>query len=142
MYRNTNLNNQTVMELAKIKCKKCYNDMPKLRKDLYGYLVCVNCSDVKPVVGRVIVIGEGDHTATELEVMDQDTAQRIQNLENQSRGIGIGHSEVIHFDDYEVLDTDVLLKEVTNRTIESELVDTESDEDLDEVEPTLVKLED
>lgn len=69
-----------------IACSRCSQPFPKKRKDLYGYDFCVNCSDVKPVVGRVVVIGEGDHTVTELAVMDQETAQRLSRLIDHPKG--------------------------------------------------------
>jgi len=67
-------------------CSRCGEPTPTLRLVKYKYNFCVNCSDVKPKVGRVIVLGEGDHTVTEVEIVDQDIAKRLQELENSSRG--------------------------------------------------------
>ena len=73
--------------MEKIKCSKCREEMPKLRLDNYGYDFCVECSDVKPKVGRIRVIGEGDYTVTELDILDQDTAVKLQELEINVYGI-------------------------------------------------------
>jgi hypothetical protein len=92
------------MELEKIKCSRCGNDMPKLRLDNYGYDFCVSCSDVKPKVGRIRVIGEGDYTVTEMDVLDQDTARKLQELENISRGVRNVPLEILNYDEDEIAD--------------------------------------
>ena len=123
-----------------IKCTRCKCDMPKLRLTEYGYDFCVNCSDVKPKVGRVRVVGEGDYTATELDVLDQDTARRLQELENTSRGVRNIPLEILNFDEDEVLDSEKAIVAATDKILddelEEELTDLEDDEeeDIDEVD--------
>jgi hypothetical protein len=73
------------MSLELIKCKCCSKDMPKLRLTEYGYNFCVECSTVMPKVGRTLTLGEGDHTWNELEILDQETAKKIIELEMQHR---------------------------------------------------------
>ena len=127
------------MILEKIKCTKCKGEMPKLRLTSYGYDFCIECSDVKPKVGRIRVVGEGDYTATELDVVDQDTAKRLQELENNSRGVRNTPLEILNFDEDEMSDSVVLIEAATvvalDDSLEVETVDNlEEDEVLEEVE--------
>lgn len=126
--------------LEMIPCTRCNNAMPKLRLDQYGYDFCVTCSDVKPKVGRIRVVGEGDYTATEMDVLDQDTARRLQELENTSRGVKNNPLEILNFDEDEVLDSEKAIVAATDKILddelEEELTDLEDDEeeDIDEVD--------
>lgn len=129
--------------IEQIKCTRCKNDMPKLRLDNYGYDFCINCSDVKPKVGRIRVIGEGDYTVTELDVLDQDTARRLQEMENTSRGVRNVPLEILNFDEDELVDDSRAISEAAEKILEGELevIDEEEDlEDLEDVED--VELED
>ena len=110
------------MNLEKIKCSRCTGDMPKLRLDQYGYDFCVSCSDVKPKVGRIRVIGEGDYTVTELDVLDQDTARRLQELENNSRGVRNVPLEILNFDEDEMSDSIKTIDAATIKAMNDELV--------------------
>jgi hypothetical protein len=123
------------MEFEKIKCSRCSGDMPKLRLDNYGYDFCVSCSDVKPKVGRIRVIGEGDYTVTEMDILDQDTARRLQELENISRGVKNVPLEILNYDEDEVADDAKALESLIEKVIEDDLeVVIEDDEVEDEVE--------
>ena len=129
--------------IEQIKCTRCKNDMPKLRLDNYGYDFCINCSDVKPKVGRIRVIGEGDYTATELDVLDQDTARKLQEMENIARGVRNVPLEILNFDEDELVDDSRAISEAAEKILEGELevIDEEEDlEDLEDVED--VELED
>ena len=118
------------MSLEQIKCTRCKNDMPKLRLDNYGYDFCVSCSDVKPKVGRIRVVGEGDYTATELDVVDQDTARRLQEMENVSRGVRNVPLEILNFDEDELSDDSRAILEATEKALEGELEVEEEDGDI------------
>ena len=123
------------MEFEKIKCSRCSGDMPKLRLDNYGYDFCVSCSDVKPKVGRIRVVGEGDYTVTEMDILDQDTARRLQELENISRGVKNVPLEILNYDEDEVADDAKALESLIEKVIEDDLeVVIEDDEAEDEVE--------
>ena len=124
------------MELEKIKCSRCKSDMPKLRLDNYGYDFCVECSDVKPKVGRIRVAGEGDYTATELDVLDQDTARRLQEMENTSRGVRNVPLEILNYDEDELVDSDKAIVAATDKALDDELEEeiVEDEEPLEEVE--------
>ena len=86
------------MQLEMIECPKCGSDFPKLRKEKYGYHVCVNCSTVKPVVGITTVEGYGDHTYNDIIIMDQDRALRIAAKEAELSG---RRSDVLEILDFE-----------------------------------------
>jgi len=132
------------MEFEMIKCSRCQGDMPKLRLDNYGYDFCINCSDVKPKVGRIRVIGEGDYTVTELDVLDQDTAKRLQELENISRGVKNVPLEILNYDEDEVADDARALETVVEKVIEDDLEVIIEDDNLEEevVDVDEVELED
>ena len=139
IFNYINFKTKRVMNLEQIKCTRCKNDMPKLRLDNYGYDFCITCSDVKPKVGRVRVIGEGDYTVTELDILDQDTAKRLQELENSSRGVRNVPLEILNFDEDELSDDSRAIVEATDKALEGELEVDEDDElldleDIDDVE--------
>ena len=122
------------MSLEQIKCTRCKNDMPKLRLENYGYDFCITCSDVKPKVGRIRVIGQGDYTVTELDVLDQDTARRLQELENSSRGVRNVPLEILNFDEDEMSDDSRAISEATDKALEGELEVLEEDDELKDIE--------
>lgn len=125
------------MSLEQIKCTRCKNDMPKLRLDNYGYDFCINCSDVKPKVGRIRVVGEGDYTATELDVVDQDTARRLQEMENTSRGVRNVPLEILNFDEDELSDDSRAILEATDKALEGELEVEEDDDILEDLDDAI-----
>jgi hypothetical protein len=131
------------MSLEQIKCTRCKGSMPKLRLDKYGYDFCITCSDVKPKVGRVRVVGEGDYTVTELDILDQDTARKLQELENSSRGVRNVPLEILNFDEDELADDSRAISEATDKILEGELEVLDEEEDLEDLEDTEdVELED
>jgi len=87
------------MELEMITCTKCNSPMPKLRKEKYGYSFCVNCSTEKPLVARTVTFGTGDDIWTDTEILTQDQAARILELEANALGRKVvGEIEVLDFD--------------------------------------------
>jgi hypothetical protein len=73
--------------------------MPKLRKEKYGYSYCINCSTEKPLVARTVTYGTGDDIWTDTEILTQDQAQRIIELEANAIGRKVvGEIEVLDFD--------------------------------------------
>lgn len=58
--------------MKQIKCIKCEDNMPELRKTQYGYDFCVNCSTVGTKRGVPVQMGEGDHTWTETVVLEDN----------------------------------------------------------------------
>lgn len=73
-------------KLEMIECSTCNGPMPKLRKELYGYNFCVKCSTVLPKVGRVVTYGQGEEIWNDVEILDQESAKRILELEQLSNG--------------------------------------------------------
>jgi hypothetical protein len=123
--------------LEKINCSRCGALMPKLRKDLYGYDFCTTCSDVKPKVGRIRVVGEGDHTVTELDILEQDIAMKLQEMENSSRGVKNVPLEMLSYDEEEITDDEKTLTGVVNKVLEDGekgQIEEEEEDYLDEVE--------
>ena len=121
-----------IQNLEMISCKRCGNDMPKLRLTTYGYNFCVKCSDVTPKVGRIRVVGEGDYTATELDIVDQDTAIKLQEMENTSRGVRNVPLEILNYDEDEVADDQKALVAAIDKALDDELEEEEDLKDLDE----------
>lgn len=73
------------MELEMIECPKCGDDFPKLRKEKYGYHVCVNCSTETAKRGIPVMRGTGDHTWVDLEVMTQEQFERFEEMEKKTK---------------------------------------------------------
>lgn len=59
------------INLKYIPCKTCGLDMPELRKSLYGYLNCVNCSTVKPKRANIITQGDEDDFFVDIEIIEE-----------------------------------------------------------------------
>ena len=95
-----------------LQCPNCgeYTLHPR-RKEL-GYHVCVNCSTTKPLVGRIVTLGTGDHTCNELEIMTQEQAREVARLEAYARGQKAPDVEILDYDQ----DDDNVQREVTEKT--------------------------
>lgn len=111
-----------MQKLKMIPCPKCGNDFPELRKTLYNYHVCVNCSTTKPVVGITTVEGTGDHTYNDIIIMDQDRALAIERAANEAMGKKVIDVEVIDFDKDPMNDNEVTqsIKDQTKNILEGE----------------------
>jgi hypothetical protein len=118
------------MQLEMIPCPKCGNDFPKLRKEKYGYHVCVNCSTVEAVVGITTVEGTGDHTYNDLIIMDQSRAMAIARKEAELSGRKI-FLEVLDFDTDE-LAVSKSIEEKVDRILNEDLDDEDEFVDEDE----------
>ena len=68
-----------------VSCKGCGNQMPLLRKTLYGYSKCVKCSDVK-AYGCVEI--SNHKTGNEIQILPSDLAERI-NVLAKRQGYGV-----------------------------------------------------
>ena len=134
------------MNLEMIPCTRCGNGVPKLRLDKFGYNFCVDCSDVKPKVGRVRVVGEGDYTATELDILDQDTARKLQEMENTARGVRNVPLEILNYDEDETSDDAKALVAIIGKALDNELeeeiIEEEEVEDLENIEDLELEDED
>lgn len=122
------------MQLKMIPCPKCGADFPEKRKEL-GYHVCVNCSTEKPKVGRVVMLGEGDHTCVELDIMDQTTAARLTELENLQKGVKTkGHVEILDYD----VDEDEI-EQQTKEKVRNVLDEDDTEEEIQEDDESVLK---
>lgn len=111
-------------KLKMIPCPKCGNNFPELRKTLYHYHVCVDCSTTKPVVGITTVEGTGDHTYNDLIIMDQDRALAIQASADEIAGkkTNAAGIEIIDFDKEPMNESEVTqsVKDKTKNLLEGE----------------------
>lgn len=87
------------LEMEMIPCTSCSNPMPKLRKELYGYTFCIKCSTVLPKVGRTVTCGQGDHTWNETEILDQEVAKRILELEQITDKNALINTDLLDFNE-------------------------------------------
>jgi hypothetical protein len=87
------------------------------------------------------VIGEGDYTVTELDILDQDTARKLQELENSSRGVRNVPLEILNFDEDEMSDSIRSIEAATDKALDDELEVEELEED-EEIPEEDLELED
>lgn len=118
------------MQLEMIECPKCGNDFPKLRKEKYGYHVCVNCSTVKAVVGVTTVEGSGDHTYNDIIIMDQDQYLSIKRKEAELLGKKSDLLEILDLDKDEN-EVSQSVKEQVNVILDDDLEPEEDEQDVD-----------
>ena len=89
---------QNNKEITKINdFSKCGEPFPELRKTLYNYFTCVNCSTTDKVVGITTVEGSGDHTWNDIIIMDRKKAISIAKKEAELTGRKVD-IEMIDFD--------------------------------------------
>lgn len=128
--------------LEMITCRKCGEPMPKLRLEKYGYNFCVKCSTEKPLMARTLTFGSGDDVWNDVEIITQDQAQRILELEAQAAGRKPIQMEVLDFDT-EDIHTSQSATPVVSRLIEQEeefdqtsmyVYDADYDDEVDEDE--------
>jgi len=114
-----------MQKLKMIPCPKCGTDFPELRKTLYNYHVCVNCSTTKPVVGITTVEGSGDHTYNDIIIMDQDRALAIERSANEAMGRKTVDVEIIDFDKEPMNENEVTqsIKDQTKNILEGDEVE-------------------
>ena len=111
-----------MQKLKMIPCPKCGTDFPELRRTLYNYHVCVNCSTTKPVVGITTVEGSGDHTYNDIIIMDQDRALAIEKAANEAMGRKTVDVEIIDFDKEPMNENEVTqsIKDQTKNILEGD----------------------
>ena len=86
-----------MQKLKMIPCPKCGEPFPELRKTLYNYFTCINCSTTDKVVGITTVEGSGDHTWNDIIIMDRKKAIGIAKKEAELTGRKVD-IEMIDFD--------------------------------------------
>jgi len=71
------------VKMTKI-CKFCKNEIPAGRlKALPTAVTCVECSTAGMKRGVPVQLGSGDHTCTELLIMEEETYFRYMEMENE-----------------------------------------------------------
>lgn len=67
-------------------CKVCGIEIPKGRLlAIPGTQTCVNHSSAEKKVGKPILLGDGDHTCVELNIMEADEYKRLEKMSSRSR---------------------------------------------------------
>ena len=68
-----------------MKCVKCEVEIPSKRlKILPNTKTCVSCSTTGAYSARIVQLGEGDHTCTEIDIMTPEQAKVVEELLNKS----------------------------------------------------------
>jgi len=63
-------------------CKVCGEEINPLRvKALPTAVTCVEHSNTSPKRGRILTLGEGDHTYNEIEILDEETYRYVTAIE-------------------------------------------------------------
>jgi hypothetical protein len=102
-------------------CTVCQEEINPLRiKALPDTKTCVNHSTVGAKRGRILTLGEGDHTYNEIEILDEETYRKVTALEF---GTAVRADELPEIQDYDgvlVADSTKALKEQADKLIEDE----------------------
>ena len=121
----------TVLEMKK--CIHCGEEIHPLRlKVLPTTKTCVNCSTVGPKRGRILTLGSGDHTYTEIEVLDEDQYREAVRLEFGDKMI-VEDLELQDYDTDEVQDNVNALKARVQEALEGEKKAEDEEEDEDDL---------
>ena len=102
-------------------CSVCQEEINPLRiKALPTATTCVEHSTVAAKRGRILTLGEGDHTYNEIEILEEDVYRRVVALEF---GTTLPNEEMPEIQDYEgtlVADSSKALKARTDKYVEDE----------------------
>ena len=118
----------TVLEMKK--CVHCEEEIHPLRvKVLPHTTTCVTCSTEGPKRGRILTLGTGEDTYTEIEVLSEEQYREAVRLEFGEKAI-VEDLELQDYDTDEVQDDANALKSRVQEVLEGEKkVDDEEDED-------------
>ena len=68
-----------------MKCVKCEEEIPSKRLEILpNTKTCVKCSTTGVYSARIVQLGDGDHTCTEIDIMTPEQAEEIKRLEGDS----------------------------------------------------------
>ncbi len=73
------------MNIEKIPCDCCGEDMPKLRLTQYGYKDCVNCSTVEAYRAVTTTNGRGDNTWNDIQIMTSEQYSKHKKAEQAAK---------------------------------------------------------
>ena len=120
----------TVLEMKK--CVHCEEEIHPLRvKVLPHTTTCVTCSTEGPKRGRILTLGTGEDTYTEIEVLSEEQYREAVRLEFGEKAI-VEDLELQDYDTDEVQDDVNALKSRVQEVLEGEKKVDEEDEDEDE----------
>ena len=112
------------------KCIHCEEEIHPLRvKVLPHTTTCVGCSTESPKRGRILTLGSGDHTYTEIEVLDEDQYREAVRLEFGDKA-RVEDLELQDYDTDEVQDDPNALKARVQEVLEGEKKEEEDEDDL------------
>tara|TARA_B110000285_G_C15015015_1_gene558566 strand:- start:135 stop:566 length:432 start_codon:yes stop_codon:yes gene_type:complete len=119
------------------KCIHCEEEIHPLRvKVLPNTTTCVSCSTEAPKRGRVLTLGTGDHTYTQIEILTNDQYRESVRLEFGDKLI-VEDLELQDYDEDQVQDNVNALKAVVVEALKGEkLLDEVEDVDEDEEDLT------
>jgi len=114
-------------------CTVCQEEINPLRvKALPDTKTCVNHSTVGAKRGRILTLGEGDHTYNEIEILDEDVYRKVVALEFGVDRLAEEMPEIQNYDQTLVADSTRALKEKADKFLDDE-EDQKLLEDPDEV---------
>lgn len=111
----------------------CGDEINPLRvKALPETKTCVNHSTVGAKRGRILTLGEGDHTYNEIEILDEETYRKVVAIELGIDRLAEEMPEIQNYDQTLVADDTRALKERAEKFLDDE-EDVKLLEDPDEV---------
>lgn len=111
----------------------CGDEINPLRvKALPETKTCVNHSTVGAKRGRILTLGEGDHTYNEIEILDEETYRKVVAIELGIDRLAEEMPEIQNYDQALVADDTRALKEKAEKFLDDE-EDVKLLEDPDEV---------
>ena len=114
-------------------CTVCGEEINPLRvKALPDTKTCVNHSTVGAKRGRILTLGEGDHTYNEIEILDEETYRKVVAVEFGVDRLAEEMPEIQNYDQALVADDTRALKEKAEKFLDDE-EDTVLLEDPEEV---------
>lgn len=111
----------------------CGDEINPLRvKALPETKTCINHSTVGAKRGRILTLGEGDHTYNEIEILDEETYRKVVAIELGVDRLAEEMPEIQNYDQTLVADDTRALKEKAEKFLDDE-EDVKLLEDPDEV---------
>ncbi len=102
-------------------CTVCGEEINPLRvKALPDTKTCVNHSTVGAKRGRILTLGEGDHTYNEIEILDEETYRKIVAVEFGVDRLAEEMPEIQNYDQALVADDTRALKEKAEKFLDDE----------------------
>lgn len=102
-------------------CTVCGDEINPLRvKALPDTKTCVNHSTVGAKRGRILTLGEGDHTYNEIEILDEETYRKVVAIELGVDRLAEEMPEIQNYEQALVADDTRALKEKAEKFLEDE----------------------